>query len=262
MSAYTIALAHHAGGVGKTISALNIGYGLAVSGARVLLVDLDPQGDLSTRLDIAPAEPTLGTALIDPSRAPRPVLAQWGDVTLAVLPGDLNMAGVELALIGVGSRELRLKNALTVADPDGAWAAARDAYDYIIVDCPPSLSTLTQNAFYAADGVIVPVQAHDKAYMALPLLFHTIGDVNRFRQTPLRLLGLLVTMLDQTVMARQIADALRAEYGDKVFQSIIPARVAARAEHRRHAPVSFSAPDDATAVAYSALAEEVITRAQ
>ena len=258
--AQVIAVAHHAGGVGKTTTTLNLGYALAAAGRRVLVVDLDPQGDLSGRLGVTPTAPDLGTALLDPGVAPHPLPVHWGTVRLDVLAGSLSMAGVELRLTSLNSREMRLKNALAQAQ-DGVPAALL-VYDYILLDCPPSLSSLTQNALYAADSVLIPVQAQDKAYLALDLLLGTVRDVNRFRTPPLGILGMLLTMTDATVMAGQVEAALRQDYGGQVFAARIPDRVAARTEHRRHAPVSVSAPDNDTARAYAALAQEVIARVE
>jgi chromosome partitioning protein len=254
----TLAIAHHAGGVGKTTTTSNLAYALAQAGQRVCVVDLDPQGDFSVRLGIVPVAPTLAEALLVPHGVPP--LAQrceWNGVGFDVIASDLaTMAGTELALMTLLSgREQRLRRVL---------APLRPSYDYLLLDCPPSLSLLMVNALHAADGVIIPVQAEDKAVRQIEQVFKTLDDVNDYRdlENPVRVFGLLLTMVDRRAgMAGEVESALRAAYGDLVFGTTIPRRVDASADSRYQAPLGVYAPNNAAARAHAALAQEVISRA-
>jgi chromosome partitioning protein len=262
--ARTLAIAHHAGGVGKTTTALNLGYGLARAGRRVLLVDLDPQADLSDRLGLQPASPALVDILISGEGTPRPVQRRWDDgISLDVIPTSLDQAAFDLRLAGVQiGRERRLAEALT--------ELSGETYDFILIDCPPNLSLVTTNALYAADGVIVPVQAQDKAYRHLPLVFDSLHEVQKYRRRespdpshPLPVLfGIVVTMMERTLMAREVEGALRQAYGDLVFATTIPRRNELAIDERHKAPIGVYAPDGVGDQAYRALAEEVIARAR
>jgi chromosome partitioning protein len=251
---HTIAISHHAGGVGKTTTALNLGYSLAETGASVLLVDLDAQADLTLRLAPDGLPSDLPAALLQghtPARHP----FEWKDGTrVYLLPSNLEtMAGVELQLASVQRREDRLAHVL----------AAFGAWDYILLDCPPALNLLTINALYAADSVLVPVQAQDKALRQLAPLQQTRQEVQTYRggYEPW-ILGFLLTMTDHTRQAREADDALRAAYQDAVFETTIPRRTVAADDGRWRAPVAVFAPDSPVARAYANLAQEVITRAQ
>lgn len=256
MSAHIIAIAHHAGGVGKTTTALSLGYALAAAGKAVLLVDTDPQADLSIRLQVAPTAPRLADVLIAGQSTPGRERLAWDGVRLDVVPSDLeSMAGVDMALFPLQRREERL-----------AWALAglRNEYAYILVDCPPSISPLSTAALYAADSLIIPVQAQDKAVRQLGPLLDTLAIVRRYRQPPglPAVLGYLLTMVDsRTLQGREAVADLRAEYGAAVFTATIPDRTAIQHDSRFQAPIGVYSPTDSSAAAYSALAQEVIARA-
>jgi chromosome partitioning protein len=253
-----LAIAHHAGGVGKTTTTSNLAYALAGLGQRICVVDLDPQGDLSERLGVAPLPPTLAQALTGPN--PRPPATQacvWPGGGFDLVASSLEaMAGVELGLVSmINGREQRLRRCL---------APLRSQYDYLLLDCPPNLSLLMVNALYAADGVIIPVQAQDKAYQQVGALLATIDEVNQYRDSdsPLAVFGLLLTMVDRrAAMAGEVEAALRASYGDLVFTATIPLRTDAAADRRYHAPLGVYAPNNAATTAHVALAQEVIARA-
>src|SRR5438045_9354784 len=194
-----ISVTHHAGGVGKTTTTLNLGYALAEMGRRVLLVDLDPQADLTERLHLRPEEPSLAQVLGAGHGEIKPASCLWNGVRLDVVPSTLDMAGAELALAGVvNGRERRLGRALK---------PIQTAYDIVLVDCPPSLSLLTSNALYAASRVLVPVQAHDKAYRAIPLVLTTIADVAEYNNGLPKLLGFVVTLTGHTRIEEEVAQA-------------------------------------------------------
>jgi chromosome partitioning protein len=175
-----------------------------------------------------------------------------------VIPSTLEtMVGVEMGLVAaVNGREQRLKRALAGLRTGGA-------YDLILLDCPPSLSLLTANALHAADSVIIPVQAHDKALYQVDQVLVTMREVNEFRDpaSPVQLFGLLLTMVDRSAaMAGEVEAALRATYGDLVFETTIPLRTAAAADRRYQAPIGVYAPRNDAARAHAALAQEVIAR--
>ncbi|MDQ2806058.1 MAG: AAA family ATPase [Chloroflexota bacterium] len=251
-----IAVVHHAGGVGKTTTALNLGHSLARAGRRVLLVDLDPQADLSERLDQVPGTPSLAAVLLGKVTGPPAVVTcRWPntDTTLDLIPGALEeMADVEMLLGAVQMREQRLARAL---------APLQKLYDVILFDCPPSLSLLTTNAFWAADQALVPLQAQDKALRQLPKILNSISQVQQFRDGPPALLGVLLTMTAPNRMSREVEQGLREAYGDQVFDVTIPQRTRMAEDARWAAPVALFAPKDG-AEAYHALAQEVIQRAR
>jgi chromosome partitioning protein len=260
----TLAIVHHAGGVGKTTTTLNLGHSLARAGYRVLLVDLDPQADLSDRLGLQPVDPTLVDILIAGDGTPTPVPCAWDNgVGFDVIPTSLDQAAFDLRLAGVQmGRERRLTEALA--------GLPEDQYDFILIDCPPNLSLVTTNGLYAADGVIVPIQAQDKAYRHLPLVLDSVREVQKYRRRespdpkhPLPLLfGIVVTMTERTVMSREVEEQLRAAYGDVVFHATIPRRTELAIDERHRAPTGVYAPDGPDDLAYRALAEEVIPRAR
>jgi len=251
--AQVVAVTHHAGGVGKTTTTLNLGYALAAAGQRTLLVDLDPQADLSERLGLGPVAPTLGQVLTSGRGTPQVQRCTWAEVAVDLIASNLDdMLEVEMLLTAAQERERRLRRAL---------AALRRDYDFILLDCPPNLTLLTTNALYAADSVLIPVQAHDKAVRQLSKVWGTLDMVREYHPD-LGVLGLIVTMADNSTMARQVVAGLRDAYPDQVFSSVIPQRVALRADSRHAAPVALYAADDDSVQAYGALAQEVLDRVQ
>lgn len=252
-----IAIFHPAGGVGKTTTALNLGYALATQGKRVLLCDLDPQSDLSGRLDIAIDKHawSLARVLAGGKGTPTVVGVRWQGTGFDVVPGTLEeMSGLDLQLASVQKREERLTRALAPLQPN---------YDYILLDCPPNLTLLGINALYAADTVLVPVQAQDKAVRQLYPLFQAVEEVRAYRDGQLpRLLGILPTMVDtRTRQSKEAVNDLWKTYPDAMFSTAIPDRTELQNDSRWAQPIGVYAPTNDAAVAYARVAEEVIGHA-
>jgi chromosome partitioning protein len=254
VKALIISIVHHAGGVGKTTTTLNLGYALAEKGMRVLLVDLDPQADLSERLRLLPEQglPSLASVLGTGRGEIMPVQCEWGGVRVDVVPSTLDMAGTELALAGVvNGRERRLGRALKPLE---------GRYDTILIDCPPSLSLLTSNALYASQGVVIPVQAQDKAYRAIPLVLATIDDVAEYNNDQPRVLGLVVTLTAHTRIEEEVAGAIRDDYPEWTFETTIPRLIEYAEDSRWGMPIGAYRPNGKGAAAYRDLAAEVLAR--
>ena len=246
------ALAMQKGGVGKTTTTLAVGVELAAMGRRVLLVDMDPQSNLTQAIGYDPS--TLARSIYDVLLDPEPGV---GAATLQtsygvdLVPATLSLAGAELMLSNRIGRELILRTAL---------AAARDAYEYILIDTAPSLALLTVNALAAADAVIVPLQAHALALKAMGQLEETIRLVRQLNPA-LHLGGLVLTMHDRrTLLSQAVEDEARQRYGDLVYQTIIPLTVKLAEAPAAGQPISAYAPDSSAARAYRDLAHEMVAR--
>ncbi|MBQ6836144.1 MAG: ParA family protein [Clostridia bacterium] len=210
-----IAVTNQKGGVGKTTSAVNISAGLALMGRKVLLVDIDPQGNSSSGFGVEAApnksvyDVLMGNATVKEAR----VRTKWCDV----LPTDNNLAGAEIELVATEGREYILKNALD---------KVRDEYDYIFIDCPPSLALLTLNALVACDTVLVPMQCEYYALEGLSQLTHTIRTVKRSMNKNIDFEGILLTMYDgRTNLTIQVAEEIKKFFGPKVYKTVIPRNV-------------------------------------
>ena len=210
-----IAVTNQKGGVGKTTSAVNISAGLALMGRKVLLVDIDPQGNSSSGFGVEAAtnksvyDVLMGNATVKEAR----VKTKWCDV----LPTDNNLAGAEIELVATEGREYILKNALD---------KVRDEYDYIFIDCPPSLALLTLNALVTCDTVLVPMQCEYYALEGLSQLTHTIRTVKRSMNRDIDFEGILLTMYDgRTNLTIQVAEEIKKFFGPKVYKTVIPRNV-------------------------------------
>lgn len=248
-------IANQKGGVGKTTTAVNLAAGLAKEKQRVLLIDLDPQGNASMGSGINKQTLQLGVyqvilGLSEVKQATQPSPSGKYDV----LPANRNLAGAEIELVDLDNREHRLKQALKKVDAD---------YDFILIDCPPSLSLLTLNGLCAANGVIVPMQCEYFALEGLSDLVDTIKQVHANFNPDLKIIGLLRVMFDNRMtLQQQVSEQLSEHFGNKIFQTIIPRNVRlAEAPSYGLPGVNFDA-SSRGARAYIEFAKEMIQRIQ
>ena len=247
-----IAVANQKGGVGKTTTSLNLGASLAVYGSKVLMIDLDPQGNATTGAGVEKnsLKRSVYDWLID-GAGPTSIIWQCpGSFDLAPANGDLTAA--EVALLRENRREIRLRQRI---------AALRTAYDYVFIDCPPSLNILTLNALVAANGVLIPMQCEYYALEGLAALLETIEQIRRRSNPRLAIEGVLRTMYDpRNKLTLEVSRQLLEHFGDSVFRTVIPrnVRLAEAPSHGR--PVIFYDRHSRGAVAYLALASELARR--
>lgn len=221
------ALCNQKGGVGKTVTAVNLGIGLAREGKRVLLADIDPQGSLTASLGYQRPDQMentmaeiLGRVISDEPQAPDEGIIHHAE-GVDLLPANIELSGLEVTLVNTMSRETILRDYLN---------SVRDRYDVILLDCCPSLGMLTINALAAADEVIIPAQAHYLSLRGMEQLIRTISNVKRKINPALEIAGILITMADmRTNYSREIIELLRNTYGSKlrIFDSIIPLSIRA-----------------------------------
>ena len=247
-----IAVANQKGGVGKTTTSLNLGASLAVYGSRVLLIDLDPQGNATMGAGVEKngLERSVYEWLIDGVGAKSIIWKCPGSFDLAPANGDLTAA--EVALLGEKHREVRLRERI---------AALPSPYDYVFIDCPPTLNILTLNALVAADGALIPMQCEYYALEGLTALLETIEQVRRHANPGLAIEGLLRTMYDpRNRLTQEVSRQLLEHFGDQVFRTVIPrnVRLAEAPSHGR--PVIFYDRLSRGAVAYLTLASELAGR--
>lgn len=247
------ALANQKGGVGKTTTAINLGAYLARAGQRVLIVDVDPQANATSSLglDKQQIETSIYDVLIREIPFKR-VILRSPDLGIFLVPSSPSLAGAEVELVGMLAREYRLQEALN---------PVANGYDYVLIDCPPSLGLLTVNGLTAArDGVIIPVQCEYLALEGLTQLYQTIELVRTRLNPNLKVRGMLMTMFDgRTNLAQQVVAEVRRHFGERTFHAVIPRSVRLSEAPSYGQPISTFAPQSAGAIAYDALAQEILT---
>ncbi|EDO1183477.1 AAA family ATPase [Listeria innocua] len=246
-----IALANQKGGVGKTTSSVNLSSSLAFLGKKVLLVDIDPQGNASSGVGVnkGEIEHCIYDVLVD-DVAIQDVLQKTDLDNLNVIPATIQLAGAEVELVPAISREIRLKKAID---------SIRDDYDYVIIDCPPSLGLLTLNALTAADSVLIPVQCEYYALEGLSQLLNTIRIVQKHLNEDLQIEGVLLTMLDaRTNLGIQVIKEVKKYFQNKVFNTIIPRNVRLSEAPSHGKPILLYDAKSKGAEVYLELAKEVV----
>ena len=249
---HILAFAMQKGGTGKTTTTLNLGVKLAERGAKVLLVDLDPQPNLTEGLGIDPTTPEYSTyeVLLNPELGTGFATIETS-AGVDLIPASFSLDGAELELAGKIQRELLLRRALTKTRAD---------YDYILLDPPPNLGLFTLNALGAADAVIVPLQTHVYAWRRMPKLEATVALMQALNPQ-LHIGGIVCTLVDRrTNLSLSVERQARAKYGDLVFQTVIPVNVRLAEAPAYGEPITIFAPGSAGAIAYSNLCEEVEVR--
>lgn len=248
-----LAIMNQKGGVGKTTTTVSVGAALAARNVRVLIVDLDPQGNASVGLGVRVEndEPAVYGVLMgdtDLSAA----LKLTGIENLFLLPSSIDLAGAEVELVALNQREYRLSE---------AFEASNSAFDVVLIDCPPSLGLLTVNALTLADTVVVPIQCEYYALEGLKQLLTTVGRVTQSLNQQLALGGVVLTMYDgRTNLAQNVVDEVREHFGTKVFDSVIPRSVRLAEAPSYGEPIRTFDPDSRGAAAYEALADEFCAR--
>jgi len=248
-----LAITNQKGGVGKTTTTINLATALSAVGKKVLVVDLDPQGNASTGLGVTRSDRDMGAYEL-----------LWGEATaeecavktkvprLSVVPSSIHLSGAEIELVSAKRREKRLRD---------AFHSSEIPYDYVLIDCPPSLNLLTLNALVAADGVVVPLQCE---FYALEGLKHLVGTIERVRKTynpDLKVHGVLLTMFDKrNNLSSMVADDVREYFGDKVYKTVIPRNVRVSEAPSFGLPALVYDMRCAGSQAYIHLASEVLKR--
>ena len=244
-----IAVANQKGGVGKTTTAVSLSACLADRGKRVLLVDGDPQGNATSGLNAAIGKVTLYEALLMQCEVQNAIVRTAVD-RLDVCPSDIRLAGAEVELIEMDRREYRLRAVLS---------QVRDHYDYLIVDCPPSLGLLTINALTAAQSVLIPIQTEYYALEGVTALMDTVRRVRHSLNPTLEIEGVLLTMYDgRTNLSLQVAAQVKKHFKKQVFRVVIPRNVRLGEAPSHGEPINRYDPRSQGAAAYAALAEEII----
>ncbi|MEX0837438.1 MAG: ParA family protein [Gemmatimonadota bacterium] len=249
-----IAIANQKGGVGKTTTAINLGASLAVAEKRTLVVDIDPQGNASSGLGITDrnSRPTVYDILIGNRSASEAIVRGVHFPGLDVIPSTRDLVGAEIELVSTPNRESILREALK---------GVRDEYDFVLVDCPPSLGLLTLNTLTAADSVLIPIQCEFYALEGLSQLLNTVRLVQRGLNPRLDIEGVLLTMFDRRLnLSRQVAEEARDYFGDKVYESTIPRNVRLAEAPSFGQPIVEYDVLSTGSEAYLALAQEVIAR--
>lgn len=247
-----IAIANQKGGVGKTTTSVNLSAGLASIGKRVLLIDIDPQGNTTSGVGInkADVENCIYDVLInevDPREAILPTMVDG----LSIIPATIQLAGAEIELVPTISREVRLKRAIS---------QVKGQFDYVIIDCPPSLGILTINSLTAADSVLIPIQCEYYALEGLSQLLNTVRLVQKHLNTSLQIEGVLLTMFDaRTNLGIQVIEEVKKYFQQKVYKTVIPRNVRLSEAPSHGQSIITYDPKSKGAEVYLELAKEVVS---
>lgn len=247
-----IAIANQKGGVGKTTTSVNLSAGLASIGKRVLLIDIDPQGNTTSGVGVnkADVENCIYDVLInevDPREAIVPTMVDG----LSIIPATIQLAGAEIELVPTISREVRLKRAIS---------QVKGQFDYVIIDCPPSLGILTINSLTAADSVLIPIQCEYYALEGLSQLLNTVRLVQKHLNTSLQIEGVLLTMFDaRTNLGIQVIEEVKKYFQQKVYKTVIPRNVRLSEAPSHGQSIITYDPKSKGAEVYLELAKEVVS---
>ncbi len=251
--AYTISLANQKGGVGKTTSAVNCAAAVAALDKRVLLVDLDPQGNATSGVGISRKNIKLSSYDLMIGRAEaRDVIIDTGFKNLHVIPSQMSLAGAEIELVDMDNRSVILKEALS---------EIAEEYDYVFIDCPPSLGILSINALAASSGVIIPMQCEFYALEGLSQLMLSIKNVKKRYNPSLEITGILITMFNGRLnLSLQVLDELKKYYADKLFSTGVVRNVKLSEAPSYGEPIIYYDKNSKGAQAYNEIAKEIIER--
>lgn len=248
--AKVISIANQKGGVGKTTTAVNLSACLAQKNKKVLLVDIDPQGNATSGLGVESHDGKSVYDVIINEIDIKDTLKETMLKKLFVCPANIDLAGAEVELVSMVSRETRLKDAID---------SIRDEFDYIIIDCPPSLGLITLNAFTASDSVLVPIQCEYYALEGLGQLINTIKLVQKHLNKTLEIEGVVLTMYDsRTNLSTQVAHEVEKYFGNKVFQTIIPRNIRLSEAPSHGLPISLYDRESKGSETYKKLTKELI----
>lgn len=248
-----IAFANQKGGIGKTTSAVNVAAGLGILGKRVLLADLDPQGNTTSAVGVNKRSIKASSYDVLIARTPcEQAIIDTGYKGLHILPANMNLAGAEFELVSADKREARLRDGLS---------QVADKYDYIIIDCPPSLGILTINALAASDGVIIPMQCEYFALEGLSQLSMTIRQVKKLYNPSLDITGIIITMFNGRLnLSLSVLEEIKKYYRDRIFATPVPRAVRLSEAPSYGRPIQYYDKHSKGADAYNDIAKELIQR--
>ena len=250
-----IAIANQKGGVGKTTTAINLAASLALEARRTLLVDIDPQGNSTTGLGVDRSQVAASLYhVLDGTRFVGEAMCQTEVPELLMIPATKDLVGAEVELVNTERREYRLKDAL---------ASVVAQYDYVLLDCPPSLGLLTLNALTAADSLLIPIQSEYYALEGLSAILETMNLVQKGLNPALHLEGIVITMFDsRNRLSHQVVEEIRAHFPDKMFNAIVRRNVRLSESPSYGKPICLYDPTSTGALDYRELAKELMSRGE